>query len=188
VLDLYIEINAGIAIQILEPLQGSTLHTLRKSLGPGEFPLEFASTVLKQICDALMFVHHRGIYHEALEPSNIWLMDNKTVKVLNFGLTRSLDCVGALSLSYASIQQYDREDPTEANDVYGLGCLAYYLYAGEHPFGGQGSPTAAKNNLKAPVVSRLSAGKNKILERSVAFDRADRIPDVVTFSRDFFDA
>lgn len=69
-------------ILVLELIKGKNLKEIIKK------NLDFNSKmrISIQICDVLKIVHSKGIIHRDLKPGNILIMDDRTVKVLDFGL------------------------------------------------------------------------------------------------------
>jgi serine/threonine protein kinase len=77
----------------MEVVEGPTLAERIKS---GPIPLDEALGIARQIGDALDAAHDRGIVHRDLKPGNIKIKADGTVKVLDFGLARLSDPVGAV--------------------------------------------------------------------------------------------
>src|SRR6185369_1561774 len=77
---------------VMELVEGDTLaECLAKRLpSPGE-----ALSMARQIADALDAGHEKGIIHRDLKPANIAFTADGQVKVLDFGLAKALDPVGA---------------------------------------------------------------------------------------------
>ncbi|HEV8019283.1 MAG TPA: serine/threonine-protein kinase [Steroidobacteraceae bacterium] len=89
--------------------------------------------VLVEVAQALAHAHERGVIHRDLKPGNVLLDERGQVKLADFGVSgRALDpgtdaMVRGLSPFTASPEQLRGEPPTPADDIYGLGALAYEL-------------------------------------------------------------
>jgi serine/threonine protein kinase len=77
----------GAQCLILELVEGDTLGDRLKA---GALPLAEAVRIARQVADALQAAHEKGIIHRDLKPSNIALTHDGQVKVLDFGLAKSL--------------------------------------------------------------------------------------------------
>ncbi len=80
---------------IMELVEGRTLAERIGSAGP--LPIDDVLTIAKQIADALEAAHEQGIVHRDLKPANIKVKDDGTVKVLDFGLAKIAQPIGALA-------------------------------------------------------------------------------------------
>lgn len=85
--------------------------------------------VLMEVAQALAYAHERGVMHRDLKPGNILFDSRGHVRLADFGTARA-----GVSPFTASPQQLQGEPPTPADDVYGLGALAYELLSGHPPF------------------------------------------------------
>ena len=83
-----IEESHGSSALVLELVEGMTLAD---RLVHGPLPLEDASSIARQIAEALEAAHDHGIMHRDLKPANIKLRADGTVKVLDFGLAKAFD-------------------------------------------------------------------------------------------------
>jgi len=115
----------------------------------GRLALPLASTVLKQVADALAAAHQTGIVHRDLKPGNILLSDgsgNETrVVVTDFGLAQhyrprvdgdvSLTGSGwiAGTPAYMAPEQLAGEKATPQSDIYSFGVVAFETLAGKKP-------------------------------------------------------
>lgn len=88
----------------------------------------------KQICQALSYAHSKGIIHRDIKPSNILVTDDGTIKLLDFGIAKTIDAESTLTqsaammtLAYSSPEQINGDSVTTATDVYALGLLLYEL-------------------------------------------------------------
>src|SRR5262249_18639110 len=98
--------------------------------------------------DALDEAHRHGIVHRDLKPENVLVADDGRIKVVDFGIARTLapmdEAHVALTLTgtglgtpgYMAPEQL-RGTPADARvDVFAFGVMAYELATGSHPFGG----------------------------------------------------
>jgi hypothetical protein len=128
-----------------ELVRGATLRTM---LASGPLAADDLLRILTSIAEALDAAHAHGIIHRDLKPENVLLSNDGRVKVVDFGLARSLSpgagpnpsltVTGALlgTPGYMSPEQL-RGAPLDArSDVFAFGVMAYECATGTHPFGG----------------------------------------------------
>ncbi|MFG6469287.1 protein kinase domain-containing protein [Roseateles sp. BYS87W] len=101
--------------------------------------------LLLQVADALQYAHSRLVLHRDIKPANVMVQDDGAVRLLDFGIARSLaaetDATALTQLGqrpmtpeYASPEQVRGEEPGIASDVYAFGVLAYRLLSGASPY------------------------------------------------------
>jgi len=130
-------------VEIAEPVRGDEATVLPMTLATGDLRRLRGETytrivpALLEIARALDYAHSRGVIHRDLKPSNVLIDAEGHINVSDFGMA-SLDGEvpnrGIGSPFSASPQQIEGEPPTPADDVYGLGALAYELLSGYPPF------------------------------------------------------
>ena len=130
---------------VQEFLTGYDLDELIKArvLGPDADPSVIAS-ILLQVCEGLDFAHHRGIVHRDIKPSNIRVLEDGTVKILDFGIAKSLEGGARLTQTgialgtagYLAPEQIQGETVDPRTDVFALGIVGYELVTGVRPFEG----------------------------------------------------
>ena len=150
--------SSGRAVQalILELVEGPTLAD-RIALGP--IPVEEALPIARQIAEALEAAHEQGIVHRDLKPANVKLRPDGTVKVLDFGLAKTLDPVGVKSgdatasptitspamtamglilgtAAYMSPEQAKGRQADKRSDVWAFGAVLYEMLSGQRAFKG----------------------------------------------------
>ena len=91
-----LEESGGVSALVMELVEGDDLS---QRIAHGAIPLDEALPIAKQIADALEAAHEQGIIHRDLKPANIKVRRDGTVKVLDFGLAKALEPVGAMSVS-----------------------------------------------------------------------------------------
>lgn len=110
----------------------------------GRLPWHEAVECAIQICAALEYAHQLGVIHRDLKPGNVFLADDGTVKVGDFGLARDLNNTRLTSdgqtvgtCRYMPPEQITGQDElTGAVDLYALGCMLYEMLVGQTPFDG----------------------------------------------------
>ncbi len=132
----YFEENST-AYFVMEYVEGESFDEYIKKKG-GKISFDEASKLLIPVMDALAAVHEKGIVHRDVTPDNIFICNDGTVKLLDFGAARysigdkskSLDVV--LKHGFAPKEQYTRHGRQGAfTDVYSLGATFYYAITGK---------------------------------------------------------
>ena len=81
--------KAGVHYLVMELLDGCDVSELLEQ--NGAFSVRDATLICRQICEALKYIHTRGLIHRDLKPSNIWMLasvygEDPRVKLLDFGV------------------------------------------------------------------------------------------------------
>jgi serine/threonine protein kinase/signal transduction histidine kinase len=131
---------------VMEFLSGENLsQQLRTSKN---FPETIKISIMKQLTEALKYIHHHGIIHRDLKPSNIFINQingSIGVKLLDFGMSLIME-LGEIkdenqiagTFGYMSPEATGILDKRidERSDLYSLGIVLYHLLTGEAPFKG----------------------------------------------------
>lgn len=133
---------------VMELLNGISLERYVKQFGP--MPPGRLAYLLRQVCHSLSEAHDRGLIHRDIKPGNIFMCrlgpDDDFAKVLDFGLIKhfgdripgTLPTVAEITAGTPAFMAPEmilsdlRVDGRA--DIYGLGCVAYYLLTGETVF------------------------------------------------------
>ncbi len=118
-----------------------TGETLREKIARGSLAFEEAVDIAVQIGQGLARAHERGIVHRDIKPANIFVTDDGTVKILDFGLAKlgagaNLTRVGTTlgTAAYMSPEQANGEDVDSRTDIWSLGVVFYQMLTGRLPF------------------------------------------------------
>jgi tetratricopeptide (TPR) repeat protein len=137
----------------MEYLQGKALDRIVKTRTLG---FEEAVRIGLQVTSALELVHRQGLIHRDLKPANIMVLDDGSVKLLDFGICRSaaetnITQEGILvgTVLYMSPEQVRGEDLDVRSDVFALGSVLYHAATGALPFGGSTFPEVCMAILEA---------------------------------------
>ena len=120
------------------PMELASGGDLRRLRGSGYLEIV---PVLLEVAEALEYAHARGVVHRDLKPQNVLFDGRGRVKLADFGIAGLLPGAGSLteirgghSPFTASPEQLRGEPPSAADDIYGLGALAYELLSGHPPY------------------------------------------------------
>lgn|GEM_PF-3033577 len=92
--------------------------------------------LVKQVLQALTYIHQRGIIHRDLKPDNIQVIDGQA-KLLDFGLALRGDDQSekmAGTLAYMPPEVLSGDTVNTQSDLYALGMMCYELFTGSYPF------------------------------------------------------
>jgi serine/threonine protein kinase len=128
---------------VTEPIAGEHLGSWLSAHGPLS-PEEMVKLLLP-VCDALEYLHARGLVHGNLRPSNVFLAGpsgNFSPKLLDTGLSlfrssRAINLPKSMVLvepEYLAPERVRGQRGNALSDVYGLGVLLYQSLTGRPPF------------------------------------------------------
>jgi formylglycine-generating enzyme required for sulfatase activity/tRNA A-37 threonylcarbamoyl transferase component Bud32 len=180
---------------VSEYLRGQSLDKLDRALTPAELH----AVALGLTC-ALAAAHRRGVLHRDLKPANAIRTEDGEVKLLDFGLAKTMDgpckpgdkepLVG--SPMYMVPELWDGEPASVSSDLYALGVLLFELATHRLPWSGQtvaelhaamagGATPPSVAQLAPEVDPRLAAAIDRCLRRTPGerFPSADALRDVL---------
>jgi serine/threonine protein kinase len=125
-------------------MEYAPLGDLRKFIAHSGKPLspELGADFLRQSLEGMEFIHATGVLHRDLKPDNILVINDKEIRLADFGLALlpgdELDLEelqnGVGSLSYLPPELLDGKFYDSRSDLYSLGVCFYEALTGSHPF------------------------------------------------------
>jgi serine/threonine protein kinase len=190
----------GTKFLVLEYVPGPTLA---ERLRRGPLPIREAMLICKQIAEGLEAAHAKGIIHRDLKPANIKVSEDGQVKVLDFGLAKSVqrrqagpaDSTATLTealtaettvvgtAAYMSPEQACGKELDSRTDIWSFGCVLYEALTATRAFRGE-----TVTDILAAVIERephweaLRAGTpapiQSLLRRCLRKDPQTRLRDI----------
>ena len=162
----FIEAN-GTAYMVMEYEKGESLAQYLKQNGP---KLEQASLlrIFLPIMNGLNAVHEAGMLHLDIKPENIYLREDGSPMLIDFGSARQA-LVGpghaqvvALTPGYAPIEQYpDSGKPGPWTDIYAIGASLHRCISGKRPLASTDRQQALLKNQPDPLPAATVAGEGE---------------------------
>lgn len=170
---------------VMEYIEGETLEEIIHS--KGSLDLKESIGIFKQVLNGIEYAHSKGFVHRDLKPSNIIMTKDGVVKIMDFGISKSifeehLNISGKNigTLFYMSPEQIRGEKCTPQSDLYSLGITFYEMLAGQTPFEYETMDEIIEGHLNQQPPSILSyapelpPGIDGILAKLISKEPKDR--------------
>lgn len=128
-----------------------------------------------QLCEALAYIHGYGLIHRDLKPSNVMVDEDRTVRLMDFGLAKYISDDGAVTADgrlvgtfrYMAPEQILGEKLDTRTDLYSLGVILYELLAGRPPFEARTPYELWQKVLEteATAIGTLNPASDRVLSR-----------------------
>jgi serine/threonine protein kinase len=170
----------GTAYMALDHVEGSDLLTVLET-DPARLHPEAVMGMLRQVLDAVSYIHKEGILHRDISPDNILLDDHDQLTLIDFGAARedatrenrALSALLTVKDGYSPQEFYLSDEPQRlSSDLYSLGATFHHLITGEAPPQSQQRLAAVAtrgDDPYLPLVLRISGYDEAFL---AAIDRA----------------
>jgi serine/threonine-protein kinase len=125
---------------VMEFIEGETLEDIIRR--EGRLDLHFTLDVMRQVLRGIAFAHQKGFIHRDLKPSNIIMSNEGIAKIMDFGISKSINETKDITkagtkigtIFYMSPEQIRGKPPTTQSDLYSLGVTFYEMLSGKTPF------------------------------------------------------
>jgi Tol biopolymer transport system component len=192
---------------VLELVEGDTLAD---RLRHGALPCAEAIAIAGQIAQALDAAHEKGIVHRDLKPANVKITPGGVVKVLDFGLAKTVkgpvlsEALSQLvtetdpgtragtvlgTAAYMSPEQARGHDVDKRTDIWAFGCVLYQMLTGRLAFAAETTADTIAAILERDpdwtgLPAALSARVRRALQRCLEKDPSRRARDIADVAAD----
>lgn len=170
---------------VMEYIEGRTLKEYIEFTGA--IPIGEVFGYIKQVLRALRHAHERGIVHRDIKPQNIMLLDDGTIKVMDFGIAHvsNFETITMTDTAIGSVHYISPEQakglPTDAkSDIYSTGVMLYEMMTGVLPFTGETPVSVAlkqvQSNPRRPteINPSIPRGMEQIILKAMRKDPSER--------------
>jgi len=182
----------GAAFLVMELLEGSGVEEMWERFGR-QLPLVATLALAHQLLDVLAAAHAKGIVHRDIKPANLFLTEDGTVKVLDFGIARVRDALssGAMATGtgvllgtpafMAPEQALAKSSEIDGQtDVWAVGATLFTLISGHVVHDGESASQILVHAATQPArsITTLVPGTPlavvELIDRALAFDKSRR--------------
>ncbi len=173
----------------------------------GGVSMQEAWPIVKQLGEALHYVHQKGYVHRDLKPDNVFLADDGVIKLLDFGIAQragaiinaddhsdATQLVGkAISRPWAALEQLKSfSDVDIRDDIYAFSHIVYELLTGKRPYEGKSADEVETLKFQSKTgielfrpAAKFSDRQWKVLKAGLEIYRKDRPADIQYWLQEF---
>jgi serine/threonine protein kinase len=163
----------GIAFTSMEFVEGESLRSVLNRFGG--FPPRKGIDIALQICSGLKEAHAQGIVHRDLKPENVMIDNAGNVKIMDFGIARSMEALTKLTGSvigtpaYMAPEQVSGKPVDYRTDIYSLGLMLYEMFTGSQAFHADTAVALALKQLREapPLPHDVEPSIPAVVERAI---------------------
>jgi len=178
----------GIAYTSMEFVEGESLRSVLNRFGG--LPQRKATDLALQICSGLKEAHAQGIVHRDLKPENVMIDAQGNVKIMDFGIARSMEAGTRLTGSmvgtpaYMAPEQVAGKPVDYRTDIYSLGLILYEMFTGTPAFAADNSIAVALKQMREEppppheIEPGIPVGTERAILKSLEKDPARRFQSI----------
>jgi serine/threonine protein kinase/tetratricopeptide (TPR) repeat protein len=175
---------------VMELLKGQDL--LQRMRNGGDLSLADKLSIVSQVLDGLGHAHRVGIIHRDIKPANVFIGEEGTAKIMDFGVARfttgSATAAGVVlgTANYMSPEQVLGGNLDGRTDLFSVGCLLCEMLTGRRPFEADSALATLYKIAHEPPAIDLPDGSEAmslrlVLSRALARDAKDRYATAADF-------
>jgi len=186
---------AGIAYTSMEFVEGESLRSVLNRFGG--LPQRKATDLALQICSGLQEAHAQGIVHRDLKPENVMIDGQGNVKIMDFGIARSMEAGTRLTGSmvgtpaYMAPEQVAGKPVDYRTDIYSLGLMLYEMFTGAPAFSADNSIAVALKQMREDPVPphevepNIPVGTERLILKCLEKDPGRRFQSIAELEANF---
>jgi serine/threonine protein kinase len=186
---------AGIAYTSMEFVEGESLRSVLNRFGG--LPQRKATDLALQICSGLQEAHAQGIVHRDLKPENVMIDGQGNVKIMDFGIARSMEAGTRLTGSmvgtpaYMAPEQVAGKPVDYRTDIYSLGLMLYEMFTGAPAFSADNSIALALKQVREDppppheIEPNIPVGTERLILKCLEKDPARRFQSIAELESNF---
>ena len=117
--------------------------------------------IVTQLLDGIGYAHSKGYIHRDIKPSNIIVNSEGVVKIMDFGISKSIEGENSGTqtsarigtIYYMSPEQIKGRNVNKTSDIYSIGCTIYDMLTGKPPFDSKNDFEVMEGHLKENPIS-----------------------------------
>ena len=188
----------GVPFLVMEYIPGKSLKETLSMQGNQRMPWQEAIKFLMPVAEALDYAHRQKIVHRDVKPSNILVMQDGRVMLVDFGIAKILASDGNTLLTttgaivgtpdYMAPEQISNTEVDHRADIYALGIIFYELVTGRKPYQGPTPLSTLMKHTTEPLpnprqfVPDLPEGVERIILKALAKQKEDRYQSMQKFA------
>ncbi|MBB6093009.1 serine/threonine protein kinase [Povalibacter uvarum] len=175
-----LDCDDGVWFMTMELLHGESLSRRLHHQPEKRLETQEALRILIECSEALLCAHEHGVVHGDLKPGNVFIDTRGAAHLLDFGsVPEQSGMIVPLherfaTPAYASPQILEGEIAEVRDDLFSLGCLAYQILSGQHPFALKSSLDVRDEGARLTWLPSIPARHFGVIARMLSWERDER--------------